>query len=67
MLVATSKRLRCALSALLLCLTLGSAGLFAQQQQPAAEAARLERLVALCKLWGAIKYFHPYLAYRRGY
>ena len=24
----------------------------------------VERLVALCKLWGAVKYFHPYLAYR---
>jgi C-terminal processing protease CtpA/Prc len=23
-----------------------------------------ERLVALCKLWGTVKYFHPYLAYR---
>jgi len=28
------------------------------------EAERVERLVGLCKLWGAIKYFHPYLAYR---
>jgi C-terminal processing protease CtpA/Prc len=25
---------------------------------------RVERLVRLCKLWGAVKYFHPYLAYR---
>jgi hypothetical protein len=25
---------------------------------------RVERLVGLCKLWGAVKYFHPYLAYR---
>ena len=25
---------------------------------------RIERLVALCKLWATIKYFHPYLAYR---
>jgi C-terminal processing protease CtpA/Prc len=23
-----------------------------------------ERLVALCKLWGTVKYLHPYLAYR---
>jgi len=29
-----------------------------------AETARIERLVALCKLWGAVRYFHPYLAYR---
>jgi hypothetical protein len=28
------------------------------------ESKRVERLVGLCKLWGAIKYFHPYLAYR---
>ena len=28
------------------------------------ESKRIERLVALCKLWGATKYFHPYLAYR---
>ena len=33
-------------------------------QAPTAEARRVERLVALCKLWGAIKYFHPYLADR---
>jgi hypothetical protein len=28
------------------------------------ESKRVERLVGLCKLWGAIKVFHPYLAYR---
>jgi C-terminal processing protease CtpA/Prc len=28
------------------------------------EPKRVERLVGLCKLWGAIKCFHPYLAYR---
>jgi C-terminal processing protease CtpA/Prc len=28
------------------------------------EDSRIERLVSLCKLWGAVKYFHPYLAYR---
>jgi C-terminal processing protease CtpA/Prc len=26
---------------------------------------RVDRLIALCKLWGAVKYFHPYLAYRQ--
>lgn len=26
--------------------------------------ARPERLVGLCKIWGAAKFFHPYLAYR---
>jgi C-terminal processing protease CtpA/Prc len=28
------------------------------------ENSRIERLVSLGKLWGAVKYFHPYLAYR---
>jgi C-terminal processing protease CtpA/Prc len=28
------------------------------------ESNHVERLVGLCRLWGAIKYFHPYLAYR---
>jgi hypothetical protein len=28
------------------------------------EYSRIERLVSLGKLWGAVKYFHPYLAYR---
>lgn len=33
-------------------------------QQPSAESNRMDRLVALAKLWAAVKYFHPYLAYR---
>jgi len=33
-------------------------------QQPAADSVRLDRLVGLAKLWAAVKYFHPYLAYR---
>src|SRR5258708_3532448 len=36
----------------------------AQNQPSDPEAARIERLVGLCKLWGAVKFFHPYLAYR---
>ena len=31
---------------------------------PQSQSKRIERMVGLCKLWGAIKYFHPYLAYR---
>ena len=27
-------------------------------------ARRIDRLVALCRVWGAVKYFHPALAYR---
>jgi C-terminal processing protease CtpA/Prc len=30
----------------------------------AGDEVRVERLVALAKVWGAVKYFHPYLAYR---
>jgi hypothetical protein len=32
--------------------------------QPSAEDARIARLMGLAKVWGAVKYFHPYLAYR---
>jgi C-terminal processing protease CtpA/Prc len=49
---------------LTLCLT-------AQAQQPghtpvhkSAGDARIARLVGLAKVWGAVKYFHPFLAYR---
>lgn len=38
--------------------------LIGSAQQTAGETARLDRLVALAKLWAAVKYFHPYLAYR---
>jgi C-terminal processing protease CtpA/Prc len=33
-------------------------------QQSASESVRIDRLVALAKLWAAVKYFHPHLAYR---
>ncbi|HVG39828.1 MAG TPA: S41 family peptidase, partial [Pyrinomonadaceae bacterium] len=43
----------------------------AQAQQPgqtplrqSADDARIARLVGLAKVWGAVKYFHPFLAYR---
>jgi hypothetical protein len=29
-----------------------------------AERVRIERLASLGRLWGAVKFFHPYLAYR---
>jgi C-terminal processing protease CtpA/Prc len=38
--------------------------LLASAQQTATESIRIDRLVALAKLWAAVKYFHPYLAYR---
>jgi len=45
-------------------LVIFSSLLSAYAQQTAAESARIDRLVALAKLWAAVKYFHPYLAYR---
>jgi hypothetical protein len=48
-------------------LFLGFARVQAQPSQPApqsAEGARIERLAGLAKVWGAVKYFHPYLAYK---
>src|ERR1035438_6104380 len=38
--------------------------LLASAQQAAGESVRIDRLVALAKLWAAVKYFHPYRAYR---
>src|SRR5829696_677473 len=44
---------------------LGSAFCQALQAQPSpAEDARIARLAGLAKVWGTVKYFHPYLAYR---
>lgn len=34
------------------------------QKQPSQGDARVTRLVGLAKVWGKVKYFHPYLAYR---
>jgi len=45
-------------ASLLLC---GLAAFGAPQAQ---ENLRISRLVALCKLWNAVKYFHPFLGYR---
>ncbi len=38
--------------------------LIGSARQTAVESTRIERLVALAKLWAAVEYFHPYLAYR---
>jgi hypothetical protein len=49
---------------LLSCALLTTAG-FASEMNPAKlDSLRIARLSGLCKLWGAIKYFHPYLAYK---
>jgi C-terminal processing protease CtpA/Prc len=34
------------------------------QQAAKDEGVRVDRLIALAKLWSAVEYFHPYLAYR---
>ena len=34
------------------------------QPQLSVEDTRLARLIGLARVWGAVKYFHPYLAYR---
>ena len=33
-------------------------------QHSTSESVQTDRLVTLAKLWAAVKYFHPYLAYR---
>ena len=36
----------------------------AQKPQTSAEETRVARLAGLAKVWGTVKFFHPYLAYR---
>jgi hypothetical protein len=50
--------LRAVLSVVLFSVLVGSA------QRTVVAPARIDRLAALAKLWAAVKYFHPYLAYR---
>ena len=46
-------------------LILGSAFCQTLQAQPSStEDARIARLAGLAKVWGTVKYFHPFLAYR---
>ncbi len=52
-------RLPILLPAILLCLFAAVSGTFAQSEEK-----RIERLSGLAKVWGAVKYFHPYPAYR---
>ncbi|HEV7902834.1 MAG TPA: hypothetical protein VGO96_03245 [Pyrinomonadaceae bacterium] len=49
---------------LTLCLTAQAQRLSQTPVQPSADDARIARLVGLAKVWGAVKYFHPFLAYR---
>jgi hypothetical protein len=53
------------LGALAIGLLFASVPLAAHPQAVApAEATRLERLASAGRLWGSIRYFHPWLAYR---
>src|SRR6185295_3366142 len=45
-------------------LSLYPGGFASDTRQPEGETSRINRLVGLCKLWSAVKYFHPALAYR---
>jgi C-terminal processing protease CtpA/Prc len=58
--IFTTRLMRRITWALVLCSCLS----VAQAPDSAAESLRLDRLTALAKLWAAVKYFHPFLAYR---
>ena len=49
---------------LTLCLTAQAQQLSQTPARQSADDARIARLVGLAKVWGAVKYFHPFLAYR---
>lgn len=51
------------LAAFLCCVVLLCQTAQAQDQKPK-EDSRIARLVGLAKVWGTVKYFHPFLAYR---
>ena len=48
----------------LFCLLLSISTLCPTVRAQVANTARIERLVGLARVWGTVKYFHPYLAYR---
>ncbi len=60
----TSKPLALTAVLLALCLNARAQQAAATPAQTTADAARVERLAGLAKVWGAVKYFHPSLAYR---
>lgn len=45
-------------------LFLGCANAAVIQEPDSSQDLRVQRLAGLCRLWGAIKFFHPYLAYK---
>jgi C-terminal processing protease CtpA/Prc len=62
---AITNSLRCALATLLVAAILASATTKSPSAPlPNRDKIRIERLAGLGRLWGTIRYFHPYLAYR---
>ena len=56
---------RFAICSILIWVVLAGAFSRADVQDPARpDDLQVKRLAGLCKLWGTVKYFHPYLAYR---
>jgi C-terminal processing protease CtpA/Prc len=60
-----TQKMRALFLSILLTLSLVSQTVHAQTAAGStAEDARIARLVGLAKVWGTVKYFHPFLAYR---
>jgi len=56
---------KCAICLVLIWVVLAGAFLRADVRDTARpDDIQVKRLAGLCKLWGTVKYFHPYLAYR---
>ena len=49
---------------LLAALVAGAAPAEGPAEKPAAADLQVQRLAGLCRLWGTVKFFHPYLAYK---
>src|SRR5215470_9765096 len=49
---------------ILLSIVCATARAQSQAFEPSVENMRLARLSGLARVWGAVKYFHPYLAYK---
>src|SRR5215467_6063176 len=59
-----SASMRRLFSCCLIMLLIAAAPALAQAPNTEPEKTRIERLAALGRLWGAVNYFHPYLAYK---
>src|SRR5215468_4324182 len=59
-----SASMRRLFSCCLIMLLIAAAPALAQAPNADADKTRIERLAALGRLWGAVNYFHPFLAYK---